>query len=66
MIKDLINLPVAALRDLDWRLIIPQPIVTTMGFIIDNYSKMLGASVLILQIVFLLLCIKEKLHARTN
>lgn len=53
-----------ALTNLDWRLLIPQPLVTTIGFLINNYSKVLGAIVLVMQIIYLSIAINEKLRRK--
>lgn len=45
---------------LDWKVILPQPFVTTIGLIIENYSKILGAVILIMQIIYLYVSIQEK------
>ena len=56
----------SAIMDLEWKLLIPQPFVTTIGLIIDNYSKILGAIILMMQIAYLYMAIQEKRRNKRN
>ena len=53
-----------AALELEWKFIIPQPIWTTLGFLVQNYSKILGALVLLMQGYYLYLGIMEKRRKR--
>lgn len=55
---------IEAAMELDWRFLIPQPLWTAIGFFVENYSKILGLIIILMQGYYLYLGISEKRRNR--